>query len=271
MKRRVIPFVVAGVGALAAAAVGSGGTSAGAACSISGWPAVSQGAPVALHGSAAGYFVWRHGQTWHVRAKAGAAMPTFMGRVAAKGKLTLLSTAASAGVTAAGPVINFRFSNLPGMQGFDFNAPCASRLGFQLTVPGQAAKPVVYLGVRSHAPAGSFDVTRQGSTGVAGQILLGPLCPILPCGAQAKPAQGTVQISTAPTSKSSGSSGQVVATVTTSATGDFSATLAPGHYVATVVQSSSSAKSKPVVFDVEAGVVTRIVLPLDTGIRAPSP
>jgi hypothetical protein len=48
----------------------------------------------------------------------------------------------------------------------------------------------------------------------------------------------------------------------------FAATLQPGHYVLVVERSTSeSPLPKPLVVDVEAGVVSQVALALDTGIR----
>ena len=106
-------------------------------------------------------------------------------------------------------------------------------------------------------PAGSGD----GTSGIRGQALAGPQCPVeiegSPC--PALPWQGTVvAVETA--------SGEKF-TVETDDQGRFRLALAPGRYEVTISSESSPPFAKPQSVTVEAGTFTEIVVSVDTGIR----
>jgi len=105
--------------------------------------------------------------------------------------------------------------------------------------------------------AGSGD----GTSGIRGQALAGPQCPVeiegSPC--PALPWQGTVvAMETA--------SGDEF-TVETDDQGRFRLALAPGSYEVTISSESSPPFAKPQTVTVEAGTFTEIVVSVDTGIR----
>lgn len=112
---------------------------------------------------------------------------------------------------------------------------------------------LILLGCDQQAPAG---------TGIRGVVTLGPSCPVetvtSPC--PDTPFRGDV---TATASDGSAT------TVTTDAQGRFAMDLGEGTYVVVAVTPNGSGPPTPVpqTVQVEAGVYTRIMLEVDTGIR----
>jgi hypothetical protein len=82
--------------------------------------------------------------------------------------------------------------------------------------------------------------------------------------------QGTVEIDTAPISRSS-PAGTPVKTVSSDGEGNFSADLSPGDYVLTGHASGSQPPggnvSRSIPVRVDSGVVSEATVPFDTGIR----
>jgi hypothetical protein len=104
---------------------------------------------------------------------------------------------------------------------------------------------------------------------VAGRILIGPTCPIVTdkC-PPAKPGHGTVRVETAPPERGEGSTGRLVKRVKSDRHGNFSTTLLAGRYALVVEKSGSGYPlPKPLVVDVEGGVMSQVTLTLDSGIR----
>ena len=109
--------------------------------------------------------------------------------------------------------------------------------------------------------------------GIRGQIVVTPQWPVGganmgPPRQPPKSLRGRVRIETASASKENPGTSQLVALVDTDAGGKFSAELAPGRYVVTVLKEQPGYPiAKPAVVDVRAGVVTHVDVILDTGIR----
>jgi hypothetical protein len=82
--------------------------------------------------------------------------------------------------------------------------------------------------------------------------------------------QGTVQIDTAPATRSS-PAGSPVKTVSSDANGNFAIDLAPGDYALTAHASNpqppAGSVSRSEIVRVESGVVSDVTLVFDTGIR----
>jgi hypothetical protein len=180
---------------------------------------------------------------------------------------------------------------LPGsnrLEAVDFAASCARQLAFEfgpqsqaqssgnpqrgapgVPTPSTAPQLPMFLGAHGRAPAAAFELDRPTVTGFSGQILIGPTCPVEstehPC--PPKPANGTVRVERAASSKST-PAGEVVATVPSDSSGHFAVSLPPGRYLLIVVKDTTRFPvPKPSVADVQAGVVTHVTLLLDTGIR----
>ena len=240
-----------------------------------------------LEGGASGYYVWHNAAGWHLRVKAGTGAQ-LTGSVAAGARVRVVraSAAARAGLKTAPRSLTFRFSGTGKAEAIDFTAACSARLAFKLgpqeSAPSKSqpsggapsageTAPVlpVFLGNRGQAPAVRFDLTRPIATGVAGQVLIGPTCPVAtpdnPC--PPKAGKGTVRIQRAASSRG-GQAGEVVATLQTDASGSFTADLSPGRYLLVVVKDGPGFPvPKPSIAEVQQGVVTRVQVWLDTGIR----
>lgn len=161
---------------------------------------------------------------------------------------------------------SFQLTAAAARQQVRFTLACAHRMSFGFT--GLR----VVLGARA-APAASFVLSRPPQTGVAGQLIAGPTCPVVtPSCPRAPGVQGTVRVETAPATRDSGP-GTFVKSVATDAQGQFSTDLPPGAYVLSARSSAPSpgasgeSSSRAVQVDVQAGVVSQVILAFDTGIR----
>jgi hypothetical protein len=115
------------------------------------------------------------------------------------------------------------------------------------------------LAVASCAGAGAGD--GDGTSGVRGQALSGPQCPVEVQGSPCPdlPYEGTVIA----TDTQSGDE----FTVETDAQGHFELSLEPGMYEISIASESSPPFAKPQTVTVEPGSFTEIVVSVDTGIR----
>ncbi len=254
-------------------------------CGERGWAATAEGRPSVLaRATGSGYYVWHDRAGWHLGLKARSTQ-RLEGQVTSTASLRLVHVAPDVrgALTQQARRFTFRLAGTGSLMMVDFKSPCAGRLVFQLgqekrqstpavgapTGSGPvAAQPPVFLGARQQAPGRSFEVDRPLTTGIVGRILIGPTCPVV--GPDCPPAQtgrGTIRIETAPSSRDGGE-GKLVSTAESDASGNFAATLVPGHYRLVVVKTDSGpGQPTATVADVEAGVVTRVTLLLDTGIR----
>ena len=119
------------------------------------------------------------------------------------------------------------------------------------------APVLVALAVASCGGAGAG----AGSSGIRGQALSGPQCPVEVQGSPCPdlPYEGTVIV----TDTESGEE----FTVQTDAEGRFELSLEPGTYEASIVAETTPPFAKPQTVTVEPGVFTVIVVSVDTGIR----
>ena len=284
-----------------------GAGASAAACGDSGWPAVAEGQPAApVSSRLAGVFVWHDGSGWHVRTRgsAGEKLP-FRGLVVASSRraapAALVRLTSTIGDTSSGETrlasdaISFSFTSGDSADGFDFMASCADSLAFTLSAPRVAPAsapgavgskgvrrsplppppvlfPPVFLGGTGRAPALSFRLTRPPSTGVEGQVVVGPTCPVEPVKppasapnpCAAKPVRATVVVEALARGKVE--PGKPLATVATDAGGRFHVDLPAGGYLL-VPKARVGFSAKSEVVDVSAGVVTQVVLSIDSGIR----
>lgn len=251
-----VPALAAALGAASAAAPLS-------ACGESGWPRTAEGAPKAL---TPGSYIWHDSRGWHVRAVGASEVSALSGRITADSGVQLLTPSGT--VRVKGKVISFRLTGPGAPKKIDFKASCAKSLSFDFGAP-VSSKP--FLGTSGRAPATIFRVSRPATTGIEGQILQGPNCPVggIDCGQPpTRPVRGQVRIETASASRDSGGAGQLVAVVSTDEQGRFSASLAPGHYLVTAVKNEPGFPyAKPALVEVQAGVVSHVDVILDTGIR----
>jgi hypothetical protein len=261
--------------AAAAAAVGlassaGAASSARAACGEGPWAATAEGKPAGLARGLSGYYVWHNTSGWHLnlRRAPGAAV-----KIRSTSPVTLLrSSLANAVVKKSTDGFSVAPAGTATAEvssvSIDFRSGCARRLSFQLGGASGSSVPV-FLGARGAAPTPSFALTKTGSTGVSGQLVVGPTCPVVAPGkdCEPKPTQGTIQIRKAPTSRTGSVSGEVVATVQTDPQGYFSAALASGRYQLESTTPTQGTHPKPTIVDVQAGVMSDVKVLLDTGIR----
>lgn len=99
------------------------------------------------------------------------------------------------------------------------------------------------------------------TSGIRGQALAGPQCPVeiqgSPC--PDRPFEGTVIATDTATGDEF--------TVETDVDGRFELALAPGTYEVSIVSESQPPFAKPQTVEVEQGAFTRITVAVDTGIR----
>jgi hypothetical protein len=129
-------------------------------------------------------------------------------------------------------------------------------------VPVQAGvKRIALLLVVVLAACGDGDGAGDGASGIRGQALAGPQCPVemadSPC--PDLPWQGTVVATDT-------SSGETF-TASTDADGRFELSLAPGTYEVTIDAASTPPTAEPLSVTVEEGSFAEIDLSVDTGIR----
>lgn len=119
------------------------------------------------------------------------------------------------------------------------------------------ALAAVALALGSCGAPGSGD----GSSGIRGQALAGPQCPVeiegSPC--PDRPFEGTIVATSVSTDESF--------TTETEADGRFELPLAPGTYEVSIESESPPPFAKPQTVQVESGSFTTITVAVDTGIR----
>jgi hypothetical protein len=100
----------------------------------------------------------------------------------------------------------------------------------------------------------------DGTSGIRGQALAGPQCPVeiegSPC--PDRPFEGTVVATNTEDEDF---------TVDTDAQGRFELALAPGTYEVSIVSEDQPPFAKPQTVEVQPGAFTRITVAVDTGIR----
>jgi hypothetical protein len=254
--------LVAGAAGITAVSIGSNGSKT-KSCREGGWPRTAA-EPARRYSSqiTPAYFVWHDGAGWHLRLSASGAS-ALTGKVSANRHISVLaaSRTAKSALERHSRGFSFRVGGTKEPQAIQFKASCATRLSFSF----KDAR--VFLGSQGTAPSPSFELRRPAVTGVSGHVIVGPTCPIVsPQCPPSAPARGFVRIETAPETR--GSRGRFVKRVATDRNGAFSTDLDPGGYILAPEQSGTGypiARASQV--RVDAGVVNRVTLSLDTGIR----
>jgi hypothetical protein len=245
---------------VALAGTGSGGpATAKAACADHGWAHIVSGRR--KHALAAGFGHYalshRHG-TWRLAVN-GDTGTDLSGSVTSNRRLRLVHRVSWA--QRHGRTLTFSAHGRDRTRHLRFRTRCASRITAKFAAGSPSA---VRLGRGHAAPADAIVVRRPTQTGVDGQVLRGPSCPVersdMVCPFNAAPAPGKVRIDAV---GSKGSAPSYVKTVTTDAQGRFTTTLSPGHYELTPQQAGG----RPTVVDVASGVSSDVILLVDTGIR----
>ena len=105
-----------------------------------------------------------------------------------------------------------------------------------------------------------YSPTPRGS-GVAGQVLIGPTCPVVPQGQECPdgPYQATLTVNSP--------GGIQIAQVQTDAQGHFKAPLVPGNYILHPESPDGIASAGDQAFVVESGRYTQLMVNYDSGIR----
>ena len=188
--------------------------------------------------------------------------------------MTDRSVAASDRVSVTGRSVRFRFSG-DGTKGIDFRVGCSRLLSFALGTVSQGKvvgapeeSPPVYLGAHGRAPGNMFRLSRSFATGIEGWLTAGPACPVEvePGNCSPTPVRGTIRIDRVPVAGGGPTPAAVI--VQTDARGFFHAALAPGLYRLRVVRTVLGVQAPPARrVEVRRGVVTRVTLVVDSGIR----
>ncbi len=105
-----------------------------------------------------------------------------------------------------------------------------------------------------------YNPTPRGS-GIQGQVLIGPTCPVLQQGQACpdQPYQTTLTVNS--------SSGVRIAQVPTDAQGHFKIPLVPGNYILHPESPNGVATAGDQTFTVETGYYTQLTVRYDSGIR----
>jgi len=107
-----------------------------AACADGHWPSSVQGRPTAFHaGAKAGDYIWHDASGWHLRVThAGSGREVFTGTIVSSAPLDAVPVKLEKNdvvtLSADKRTITFRLVNYGAIDGFDFWASCASRIGF---------------------------------------------------------------------------------------------------------------------------------------------
>lgn len=160
----------------------------------------------------------------------------------------------------SGRTVTFRTGGSGHARRLDFRSRCATRLRASFTA---TAGQTVQLGRGTDAPTTDLILRRPPETGVAGRVIRGPTCPVVgpQCPSQPQPAPGDVRIDTFVGDRADST---YVKTIATDDRGRFETDLEPGRYVLTPERGPTS---RPSVVSVDAGVISKVELAVDTGIR----
>jgi hypothetical protein len=264
-SQRLGPLLLVAFGVVGAVVLTTTTLASGRAdCATGSWPAAARSISPAR--PAAARVIFARGR-WQLSLRP-AASRALVGRVAAdSGLSSVRGTAALRGrVHRSSRGLSFVLPGGSAPAALSFVARCAHRITFELA----GGRTVVG---RQPAPTPGFQLQRPPSTGVSGQMIAGPTCPVVGPGANCPPAnrvQGTVEIDTTQSSRSS-PAGTPVRTVSSDSNGNFSADLAPGAYTLTGrspgPQPPAGTMSRSESVRVESGVVSQVTLTFDTGIR----
>ncbi len=218
-------------------------------------------------GRLGGVYLWHDTEGWHLRVvRLGRVRQVFSGHLRTDASLRLLAkdSLERDDLVAVGErSLQFRLHPGGDSDGFDFEATCARELTFFLQ-PSRARSPTptIYLGSAARAPSSWFTIARAPAvSGIAGRLTLGPACPVEPCPNTDRGRPAEYEVKTV--------RGRRVATFVTDAEGRFRVEVPPGVYLIAPLGLSSDGADVPATprIVVRAGILTRVTLTFDTGIR----
>jgi hypothetical protein len=236
------------------------------------WAANTRGRP---HRVRAGYRVWHDGRAWHLRTAGGTTGRRFVGHIRTAEPLRgmrAVHVETSDAVTRKGRRITVNFHTQGrDRDGIDFDVRCG-RIEFDLGVEGTALPArLIHVGAAGRAPAQSFAAADPGASGVQGRVVIGPSCPfegVPECADSGhEPVRTTVDVKRAAGKFEEPSSAEPVKSVATDGAGHFRVGLSAGGYTLTPRSPDPSLMPTPTSARVETGLVTRVELMLDTGLR----
>jgi hypothetical protein len=232
-----------------------------AACADRGWAAIASGGLAQpLPASGTNYALSHAHRRWRLTLR-GAPGTVLSGHVTSDHGIRLVHRRSWA--HRQGRTITFNLQGSGHTRHLAFRTRCAKRL--TVAFDGGGTQSVV-LGSGQPAPTPTLILARPPITGVDGKVIRGPGCPVVGgptnCPQFAQPAPGDIRIDTAPASK--GDQSAFVKTITTDDQGHFTTDLPAGRYMFTPQQG---ARSRSTEVDVADGVVSDVILAVDTGIR----
>ena len=121
-------------------------------------------------------------------------------------------------------------------------------------------KRLLILGALMLSACTSFNPTPTDS-GVEGQVLIGPMCPIVQIGQECpdQPYQAVLTVSN--------STGERIVQIQTEKDGTFKIPLAPGEYILHPESPNVMPSAQEQSFTVETGKFTKLTVSYDSGIR----
>jgi hypothetical protein len=274
----VLPSAALLAAGCALAAGGGSHQAAGGARAGCSWPAGLRGNPSPAALRRAGMTVWYDGR-WHIGARGGSAAHSFTGTIRTArpvGHPRLVGGEGRDRATANGSRLQFRLRATRGdTDRLDFAVPCGNvSLALRrdgATMPATA----IHLGAAgAPAPSATFTAAAPARTGVAGQVTVGPSCPVEgtpDCTGGPKPIKATVDVDAVSGARNQPEVLQRVTSVTTDDAGRFDVALAPGRYRLTAHtadgQGVGVGGQTPTYVTVVSGIVTDADVRIDTGIR----
>jgi hypothetical protein len=256
------------VGACAAAAVtlASGRSGGSEAQRCGAWANSTEGRSASRSISEPSFLVWHGPRGWHLRTvtPAGHGAARFRGRIATAGRIRRALSRGREGTDelARSPRrLAFDFRTRGGdTDGFDFAVRCGP-VRFTLR---PLSHPVL-LGAAGRAPARRFTAPDPADSGVQGQVVTEPTCPVEVAGEDCspRPLEATVDAF----SRGAEDSNTPEKSEATDSSGRFRIELAPGRYRLVARPTSPAASSRPEDVTVTSGIMTDVTLTVDSGIR----
>lgn len=270
-------IVAAGCGVGLTQTLGGGSQTEAQGVTCSGPPTL-QGKPAALRADAAGLFLWHDRGGWHLRAVArrGQAPRVYVARISGVAVRRARIERGERGdrVTRVGDGVRIRTA-VAGRDADEarFSLGCGAA-SFQLRrVGGPVSARTINLGRSGTAPAAAFTAPAPPArSGVRGRVTLGPACPVEGGGQDCRrtPYPTTVDVARGNGgSKQAPQEPEPVASVRTDGEGRFEVALEPGGYRLTA-RPRDAATARPIFVTVDAGLLTDVIVEVDSGIRGPA-
>jgi hypothetical protein len=252
------------IGAAVTLAGGPSGESAAEPCGA--WADTTEGRPASPNIGDPSFLVWHDGRGWHLRAvtPVGHETARFRGRITTVGRIRRARSHGREGndeLARSRRAIAFDFRTRGGdRDGFDFAVRCGP-VRFTLR---PRSRPVL-LGPTGRAPARRFTAPDPAASGVQGQVVTEPTCPVetVDQDCSPRPLQTTVDVfirgaePADPPEKS----------VATDSSGRFRIELAPRGYRLVPRPTDPAASGRPEDVTVTKGIMTDVTLTVDSGLR----